>query len=567
MFRTCDHPVRLFDLRVSAVTTKQALEVPVAVNQDEDELTLEERFKNPLFWQSADFTYEEEKAGMNKEMQSMLNFDVFEEVKMAGLTPAQLETVISTRWVKTRKSDGTCRCRIVVRGYDQVVEDPDETYASTPSHLTLKTLLTLAVARGWHVTLADVSTAFLHASMDGEVLVLPPVEYYPSGDVVWKLKRALYGLKNAPKLWQQHLASTLESKGFQRMKSDPNLYFHAKRKIYLLCYVDDLMLFGERKAVADLVADLQTELLLRVTGELSEGQEATFLGRRMRRTSTSVQMFMETSYVDRILELAGMATCKAAPTPGTDALKRGTAELAKPLSPEEHQQYRKLVGQLLWLSNLRMDIMYAIKELSRGLASPTTDHWAKLKHLLRYLSGTKDYAQELCPKLRLSEKHSSLDVHTYVDSDWAGDPDSRRSTSGVATYLLGVNLQSHSRTQQTIALSSGEAELYAIGAGAADSLFIRSLLLEACLIPRVHLFVHTDSTAGKSMASRYGTSRKTRHVQLRHLFVQELVTSGMITIRKVLGTLNNADILTKYVNKETLARHVATFGLRPGGIS
>ena len=113
---------------------------------------------------------------------------------------------------------------------------------------------------------------------------------------------------------------------------------------------------------------------------------------------------METSCVDRILELAGMATCKAAPTPGTDALKRGTAELAEPLSPEEHQQYCKLVGQLLWLSNLRIDIMYAIKELSRGLASPTTDHWAKLKHLLRYLSGTKDYVQELCPKLRLSEK-------------------------------------------------------------------------------------------------------------------------------------------------------------------
>ena len=132
----------------------------------------------------------------------------------------------------------------------------------------------------------------------------------------------------------------------------------------------------------------------------------------MRRTSTSVQMFMETSYVDRILELAGMSTCKAAPTPGTDALKRRTAELAEPLSPEEHQQYRKLVGQLLWLS-MRMDIMYAIKELSRRLASPrTTDHWAKLKHLLRYLSGTKDYVQELCPKLSLSEKHSSHDVHT-----------------------------------------------------------------------------------------------------------------------------------------------------------
>ena len=98
-----------------------------------------------------------------------------------------------------------------------------------------KTLLTLAVARGWHVTLADVSTAFLHASMDGEVLVLPPVEYYPSGDVVWRFKRALHGLKNAPKLRQQHLATTLESKGFQRMKSDPNLYFLAQDLPLVLC--------------------------------------------------------------------------------------------------------------------------------------------------------------------------------------------------------------------------------------------------------------------------------------------------------------------------------------------
>ena len=71
----------------------------------------------------------------------MLNFDVFEEFEMSDLTPEQLETVISTRWVKTRKSDGTRRCRIVARGYDQVIvdDDPDETYASTPRLLTLKT--------------------------------------------------------------------------------------------------------------------------------------------------------------------------------------------------------------------------------------------------------------------------------------------------------------------------------------------------------------------------------------------------------------------------------------------
>ena len=173
---------------------------------------------------------------------------------------------------------------------------------------------------------------------------------------------------------------------------------HASRKAYILFYIEDLVIFGDKKAVADAVESLQ-ELLLRVIGELSEGQEATFLGRRMRRTSTSVEMFMETtSYIDRILEQAGMKTCKAAPTPGTAALKKGKAELAEALSPEEHQQYRKLVGQLLWLCNLRMDIMCALKELSRALAAPTTDHWAKLRNLLRCLSGTKGYVQEICSK-------------------------------------------------------------------------------------------------------------------------------------------------------------------------
>ena len=121
--------------------------------------------------------------------------------------------------------------------------------------MTLKTLLTLAVARGRRVTLGDILTAFLHALMEGDVWVLPPVEYYSDGEVVWKLKRALCGLKNAPKLWQQHLAATFESQGFRRMKSDPHLYYSALRKVYILCCVDDLMIFGDKKAVAEITSE------------------------------------------------------------------------------------------------------------------------------------------------------------------------------------------------------------------------------------------------------------------------------------------------------------------------
>ena len=70
----------------------------------------------------------------------------------------------------------------------------------------------------------------------------------------------------------------------------------------------------------------------------------------------------------------------------------------------------------------------------------------------------------------------------------------------------------------------------------------------------------TDSMVGKSLAGRFGASRKTKHVQLRFLYMQELVCSGLVRLRKVLGTLNPADVLTKYVGKETLARHLPTLG-------
>ena len=88
---------------------------------------------------------------------------------------------MSTKWVKRAKGDGV-KCRMCVRGYDQEV-DPDDTYASTPSLITLTLLLTLAVAHGWYLLAGDVSTAFLHALLTDEVFVIPPVEYYPNG--VW----------------------------------------------------------------------------------------------------------------------------------------------------------------------------------------------------------------------------------------------------------------------------------------------------------------------------------------------------------------------------------------------
>ena len=164
----------------------------------------------------------------------MRDFGVFDEVDIDKVPREALESAIATKWVELRKPDGTVRCRIVARGYTQQVEDKDETFASTPSLTTLRLLLTLAVAKGWHISIGDISTASLHALVSEDFYVIPPLEFYPDGRTLWKLRKALYGLKHSPKLWQQHFASVMEKNNFRRMKSDPNLYVHESKKLYAL---------------------------------------------------------------------------------------------------------------------------------------------------------------------------------------------------------------------------------------------------------------------------------------------------------------------------------------------
>ena len=550
------------DCRIATVTTRESLDLPIHVNQDEEELGNMKKFANPILWGESEFPRDLEESGMNKEMNSMKDFDSYVEEKTEDLTQEEVDSAISMKWVKSWKG-AEVKCRLVARGFDQYIEDKDDTFASTPSLSTLKLLIALSIAMNLDVVIADVSTAFLHATLWQKIFVIPPKEYYPQGGVLWRLKKALYGLKGSPKAWQQHLAKTMLDAGFERLKSDPSLYRHKTKKLWALVYVDDLMFVGERRDIDEVMQDLKKVLLIRQTGELSEGKTVSFLGRQIRRTSDSMELFMSPDYIDRMLDSYGMTKSKPAQTPGGDSLRKLLDN--ELLNSQEHKLYRRLVGQLLWLAALRVDIMYAVKELSRGLVAPTEVHKIKLKTLLRYLSGTKDYVHVMRPDFRIGRQVKSLDIKVYVDSDWAGCTDSRRSTSGVALNILGINISAHSRTQATIALSSGEAELYAIGSGAAEALFIKSLILETLVAPKVNIILFTDSTAGKSMAVRFGASRKTKHVQLRFLFVQELVSSGTLVIKKIPGTLNPSDILTKYVAKAILQRHNITLGICPSG--
>ena len=302
---------------------KDGTSIPIDVNVDTSEQEFEWIAKEPLLWYEPEFQKELTIKGMKKEIQSIKDFDVYEEELAEKLTPEELKTCIPTKWVHKAKGLEV-KSRVVVKGYKELVEDKDETYASTPSFTTLKLLLTLALAKHWYCLGADVSTAFLHATWTkGTTYVWPPEEFYPSGGVVWKLKKALYGLKSSPQLWQAHFANVMERANFVRCKSDANLYRHSDGNLFVLCYVDDLLIVGEEEKTRSTFEILSHELVMKKTGQLEkEGDKLDFLGRQLTRTNNAVLVSMDGNYIAKILEEVNLEKCRPALTPGTDALKR-----------------------------------------------------------------------------------------------------------------------------------------------------------------------------------------------------------------------------------------------------
>ena len=510
-----------------------------------EEPAIERKLEDPMLeYQIDDYPTDQLAQAMKDEMDSMKSFGVYDEIDKHTLSADQRRSAMPTRWVHRWKTPTTIKSRLVCKGFYERIKDLDDVYASTPTIVSLRTMLTMALARGFEIKTYDISTAFLHADVQGEVYVEPPIEFYPEKNVLWKLRKAMYGLRTAPKCWQNHLCSTLENLGLFRLVSDPNVYTN-KRDIYVVAYVDDLLLIGITEAILDFAQRLSEKLLVKHCGDLIDGNTIRFLGRELYRIDSCIYFRMP-GYVDAMaLELS---ITKGVKTTGYTAVKHledGDEELC----PEEHKQFRGIVGKLMWLCGSRPDLCFATKELARGLSAPTREHMARAMHAVKYAIETKDYALKLYANEQL-DSNSIVQLDAYSDSDWAGCVATRRSTSGVAILLCGSTVSYHSRTQTSVALSSAEAELYAIGSAAVEALAVQQLLQEAAMARDVKIRLLTDSTSAKSMACRYGQSKLSKHIALRHLFVQDLIKNGTCTIGYVNTRENLADLFTKHLSAD-----------------
>ena len=206
-----------------------------------------------------------------------------------------------------------------------------------------------------------------------------------------------------------------------------------------------------------------------------------------------------------------------------------------------------------YLSLDRPEIAFAAKELCRDFATPTKVSHEHLKRLARFLVGQ--------PRLIMwypwQSQNSTIDA--YTDTDFAGCHKTRRSTSG-GVALRGMHPIKHwSQTQTTVSLSSGEAELGGICKGASIGLGLKSIAADLGI--NWSLNVHSDATAAIGICRRKGLGR-IRHLAVADLWVQDKVRAGDFHLKKVLGSDNPADIMTKHVSRDLINKHMPKISCR-----
>ena len=214
-------------MRINAiqVTTKRGETITTTTCEDEQEVELEKILLEPMVHNTEGLDKKKTVEGMKHEVEQMKKQGVYSEVNINDLTPEQQATIIESRWVLRDKGDKV-RARIVAKGYTEQTEDANAIYASAAIFCILRILLTMAMAKQWTVKAGDISVAFLHANAATKDLYMwPPQEFYnDSWQTVWRLHKAMYGLRSSPPAWQNHLAQILQDLNMTRLKSEPHVY-------------------------------------------------------------------------------------------------------------------------------------------------------------------------------------------------------------------------------------------------------------------------------------------------------------------------------------------------------
>ncbi|KAL4011046.1 hypothetical protein IC575_028092 [Cucumis melo] len=318
------------------------------------------------------------------------------------------------------------KARLVEKGYSQRKGiDYDEVFAPVARLETIRLLIALAAQNNWKIFQMDVKSAFLNGYLEEEVYLEQPPGYSVKGQEykVLKLKKTLYGLKQAPRMWNSRINKYFLDNGYLRCPYEHSLYIkvNGHGDILVVClYVDDLIFTRNCASMFEDLKKARTQEF-----EMTDiGLMSYYLGIEVKQSEEGIFISQE-RYTREILEKFNMMNSKPVATPVETRTKLSKHEEGDDVDPS---YFKSLVGSLRYLTCTRPDILFSVGLVSRFVESPTTTHLKVTKRILRYLKGTLDYGL-----FYSSSKEFKLEG--YCDSDWAGDTNDQKSTSGYVFFI------------------------------------------------------------------------------------------------------------------------------------
>ncbi|KAJ4721737.1 Retrovirus-related Pol polyprotein from transposon TNT 1-94 [Melia azedarach] len=483
-------------------------------------------------------------AAMGDEMESLHKNQTWELTKRP-----RDRKIVTCKWVYKKKEGETSvegikyKARVVARGFTQREGvDYNEIFSPVVRHTSIRVLLAIVAHQDLELEQLDVKTAFLHEELEKEIYMTQPDGFQVPGkeDYVCKLKKSLYGLKQSPRQWYKRFDSYMIEIGYTKSPYDCCVYYSKATNgslIYLVLYVDDMLIAAENKSDVQKLKDL-----LSVEFEMKDlGAARKILGMEIYRDRSKKKLFLsQKGYIQKILSRFGMSTAKPIDTPSAANAHLSIAFAPKSVEEKEYMSrvpYTSAVGSLMYaMVCSRPDLAQSVSVVSRFMGEPGKEHWQAVKRIFRYLKGTFDVGL-------IYGGDTQCLVTGFSDSDYAGDVDSRRSMTGYV-FTLGSSVVSWKATlQPTVTLSTIEAEYMALTEATKEGIWLKGLVSDLGL-HHDQAIVYCDSLNAICLAKDQVHHERTKHIDVRYHFLR---SEKRIKVNKV-GTADNpADMFTKPV--------------------
>jgi hypothetical protein len=557
------------------------IQANLAVNNKDDTLTQSQMFKATDA--EAFLTVQE------PEIRGLEKMGVFQYEHISTLPPQA--RLLSSIWSyrRKRRPNGELlkyKARLCVDGSQQLQgRDFWETYAPVVSWSTVRLILLLSTIMNLKTRQVDYTQAFPQAELQDPVFMRIPQGWYisPTEGTLQRhdnprhndtnhyirLKRNLYGCRQAAHNWFQHLKRGILAQGFHQSDIDPCLFLRSD--CIMILYTDDTLIFAREDSTIDqLIKDLSSTFLMEDQGTVND-----FLGIRISKDSSTRTITMtQPGLIESIIQDIGFSeSSNLKYTPADSILHRDPSNTPR-MDP---WNYRSIIGKLNFLAqNTRPDISFVVHQCARFSSHPTRLHELAVKRIVRYLQFTADKGLQLHPT-----KDFSLNM--YVDADFAGLwhqefsalRENVLSRTGYIITYCNCPIHWASKLQSEIALSTTESEYIALSMATRELIPLRRLLLELNQYSYIHAplphqfnttktthlatsHIYEDNQACVVLATSDQQSKiRTKHIAIKWHHFKDQIRLGHIKIVKVESSANWADILTKPLNRhkfETLRK-------------